>query len=123
HAGQRSVVFNGSGVRRAALDGVRFDERSARAADTAWIAAVRRRTRSDPRVVPHVLFFWLCHASNISNPVTRYVFPSPLGDVRAAVGDEAWEDSGDELARLRARLDAESRAGAPASRMRRSSGR
>ena len=104
YSGQRNVVFNGLGVRRDALDGVRFDEQRARAADTAWVASVRRRTRCTPRLVPHVLSFWLCHAANISNPATRYVFPRPLDDVRRAVGEEAWADTDDELVRLRYRL-------------------
>jgi hypothetical protein len=101
---QRSVIFNGVAVRRAALDGIRFDEQKTRAADTAWVAAVRRRARVAPRVVPEILSFWLCHATNISNPVTRYVFPHPLGDVREAIGAPDWGETDEELARLRTRL-------------------
>ena len=104
HSGQRNVVFNGVGVRRSAVAGVRFDERRARAADTAWMAEVRRQTRCTPRVVPHVLSAWLCHDANISNPATRYVFPQPLSAVRDAVGDADWAETEDELAALRARL-------------------
>lgn len=104
HDAERSLIFNGLAVRRAALDGVRFDEQRARAADTAWVASVRRRARCSPRIVPQVLSFWLCHAANISNPVTRYVFPHPLADVRRAVGAADWGETGEELARLRGRL-------------------
>ena len=104
HESQRSVVFNGLGVRRAALEGVSFEERRARAADTAWIAAVRRRSHGAVRVLPHVLSCWLCHAGNISNPASRYVFPHPLATVAVAVGEAAWGDTGDELERLRGRL-------------------
>jgi len=35
HEAQRSVLFNGLGARRAAIEDVRFDERRRRAADTA----------------------------------------------------------------------------------------
>ena len=76
HHAQRSLIFNGLAVRRAALEGVRFDEQRVRAADTAWVAAVRRQSRCTERVLPQVLSFWLCHASNISNPeaaATAYV--------------------------------------------------
>ena len=104
HRAQRSLIFNGLAVRRAALEGVRFDEQRARAADTAWVAAVRRQSRYTERVLPQVLSFWLCHASNISNPVTRYVFPSPLADVAQAVGETDWAGTDEELARLRGRL-------------------
>ena len=96
----RGVIFNGLAVRRAALAGVRFDERRPRAADTAWVAALRR---SGVRVVPEVLSCWLCHDANVSNPASRYVFPYPLDDVRRAVGAEAWGETGAELSRLRAR--------------------
>jgi hypothetical protein len=97
---RRSVIFNGAGVRRTALDGVRFDERRARAADTAWMTAVRR---SGVRVVPEILSCWLCHAGNVSNPAARYAFPYSLDDVRRAVGAEAWGETDEELSRLRAR--------------------
>lgn len=104
HDAQRNVIFNGLGVRRAALDGVRFDEQRARAADTAWVAAVRRQTRCSARVVSQVLSCWLCHGANISNPVKRYVFRQPLSDVAHAVGAADWGETGQELARLRTRL-------------------
>jgi glycosyltransferase involved in cell wall biosynthesis len=104
HDAQRSVIFNGLAVRRAALDGVRFDEQRARAADTAWVASVRRRARCDPRIVSHVLSWWLCHSGNISNPARRYVFAQPLAAVRESVGVEEWGETDEELERLRSRL-------------------
>ena len=97
-------IFNGVAVRREALDGVRFDERRLRASDTAWMAALRSRRSCVPVVVPEVLCFWLCHRRNISNPARRYSFPQPLAAVRDAVGAAAWQDTGDQLARLRRRL-------------------
>ena len=68
------------------------------------MASVRRETRCDPRVVPQVLSCWLCHAANISNPATRYVFPRPLADVRQAVGAADWGETDAALALLRSRL-------------------
>ncbi len=106
HVSQRNVLFNGLAVRRSALAAVRFDERRARAADTAWLAAVRREARTPAVVVPHVLSFWLCHRANLSNPAQRYVFPHPLGHVRTAVGVEHWGDTDAQLERLRERLGA-----------------
>jgi hypothetical protein len=104
HEADRSVIFNGLGVRRAALEGVRFDERPARASDTGWAASVRRRARGEAAVVPDVLSCWLCHTANISNPATRYVFSHSLADVATDVGAAAWGDTGNELVRLRERL-------------------
>lgn len=104
HGSHRTVLFNGLGVRRDTVDGVRFDERRARAADTAWASAVRRSSQRLPKVVPEVTFFWLCHAGNISNPATRYVFPHTIGAVRSAIGAAAWGDTDDQLEALRGRL-------------------
>jgi glycosyltransferase involved in cell wall biosynthesis len=104
HDAQRNVIFNGLAVRRAALDGVRFDEQRVRGADTAWVVAVRRQTRCSVCIVPEVLSCWLCHGANISNPVTRYVFPHPLANVAHAVGAADWGDTDQEFARLRSRL-------------------
>lgn len=100
----RSVIFNGLAVRRDALDGVGFDEGRERAADTAWITGIRKRSRSAPRIVPSLLSWWLCHGDNISNPARRYVFPHRLAAVRADVGASDWGDTDEELARLRDRL-------------------
>jgi len=106
HASHRAIVFNGIGARRSAVAGVRFDERRARAADTAWLAAVKRHTRATPLVLGDVLSFWLCHRENVSNPARRYVFPSPLRAVCEAVGEAAWGDTDAELEALRGRLAA-----------------
>ena len=104
HRSQRSVLFNGLGVRRDALDGARFDERRARAADTAWLAQVGRAAGGAPVIVPAVLSFWLCHRDNLSNPARRYVFPHPLAAVREAVGERFWGETEAQLDALRARL-------------------
>jgi glycosyltransferase involved in cell wall biosynthesis len=101
---QRSVIFNGLAVRRSALAGVRFDERKARAADTAWVTAIRRTTCCRVEVVREILSCWLCHDANLSNPVTRYVFPHRLADVSRAVGEADWGATDEELARLRDRI-------------------
>jgi len=101
---RRGVIFNGLAVRRAALGGVRFDERRQRAADTEWVSAIRRGTRSRVCVVPEVLSCWLCHHANLSNPASRHVFAHPLADVARAVGADAWADTEEQLAQLRLRL-------------------
>ena len=93
------VIFNGLAVRRSALGGVRFDERRERAADTAWVRAVRGKARV--RVVPEVLSFWLCHDGNLSNPAGRRVFPYRLAEVARAVRADDWGDTDEQLERLR----------------------
>lgn len=106
HELKRGVLFNGVGVRRDAVDGVRFDERRAKAADTAWMKALGQRLRTPPATLSEVLFVWLCHRANLSNPSSRYVFGQPLDAVRKALGAEAWGDTDDQLYTLRERLGA-----------------
>jgi glycosyltransferase involved in cell wall biosynthesis len=106
---RRGVIFNGLGVRRAALSGVRFDERRARAADTEWLSAVRRGAARRVSVVPDVLACWLCHDTNLSNPAGRRVFTHPLAAVVRAVGGDAWGGTEEHLAQLRSRLTGERR--------------
>jgi glycosyltransferase involved in cell wall biosynthesis len=103
HAAQRGVIFNGLGVRRSALAGVRFDEDRPRAADTAWMSAVARESRCDPAPLGDLLSFWLCHTANVSNQVSRYVFSHSLDAVRADAGPGSWGHTDGELARLRDR--------------------
>jgi glycosyltransferase involved in cell wall biosynthesis len=98
---RRSLIFNGVAVRRSALDGVRFDERRSRAADTAWVSSIRRSARDGVQVAREVLSCWLCHRRNVSNPATRYVFPHPVAEVSRAVGAADWGDTDEELERLR----------------------
>jgi glycosyltransferase involved in cell wall biosynthesis len=104
HAGGRTVIFNGSGARREAAAGVRFDERRRRAADTAWLAELQRSARRPAVRLEPVLSAWPCHDRNLSNPASRYVFPLALDAVHAAVGAEAWGETDAELAALRGRL-------------------
>jgi Glycosyl transferase family 2 len=111
---RRSLIFNGAAVRRAALDGVRFDERRPRAADTAWVSSVRRSARGGVHQVREVLSCWLCHEGNLSNPAKRYVFPHTLTDVRRAVGTADWAETDEELERLRDRVENFPTSGCPA---------
>jgi hypothetical protein len=105
HESVRAVLFNGLAVRRDATAEVRFDEKRSRAADTAWMAAVRRRTRAAPVVLGELLSFWLCHSRNLSNPSSRYTFPRSIDAVRDAAGRAEWGETSRELAALRQRVE------------------
>ncbi len=102
---RRHVIFNSIGVRRGALEGVTFDDRRQRAADTTWMAAVGRRSERAAVTVPEVLAFWLCHDANLSNPARRYHFPHSIGAARDAIGQAAWAETDAELSLLRERLE------------------
>ncbi|MGI8729821.1 MAG: glycosyltransferase [Solirubrobacteraceae bacterium] len=104
HTALRGVIFNGLGVRRALLPNAAFDERRQRAADTAWLKAVRYWPGCVTATLPDVLSIWLCHEANLSNPARRHAFPQALADVRAAIGCADWSETDAELDRLRQRL-------------------
>lgn len=102
---RRNALFNGVGVRRDVATAVRFDETRARAADSGWLTAMQHRA-GPPLTIGDVLFFWLSHGDNVSNPSRRYVFRQPLDVVRAAIGAAAWADTDERLDALRGRLSA-----------------
>ena len=104
YQGQRRILFNTMGAVGSAVRPVPFDERLPRAADTAWLTALRTAGLPEPVVLPEVLSFWLCHQRNVSNPASRYVFRLPLTDVARAIGTADWADTGQQLAALRERL-------------------
>jgi hypothetical protein len=104
YQGQRRILFNSMGAVLSAVLPVPFDERLPRAADTAWLAALRTAGLPEPVVLPEVLSFWLCHQRNVSNPASRYVFRRPLTELAHAVGAADWADTDQQLAALRVRL-------------------
>jgi hypothetical protein len=44
-----------------------------------------------------VMFFWLCHKENLSNPASRRRFSQRLDVLKELVGTEAWGDTDDAL--------------------------
>ena len=48
-----------------------------------------------------VMFFWLCHTENLSNPAKRRRFSQRLDVLKNLVGAEAWGDTDDALDALR----------------------
>lgn len=97
-------VFNSLGVRRPLAAAVPFDERRLRASDTPWLARVRRQPTVRVASVDAVLFFWLRHDANLSNPSSGRPCRQSLAAVRSAVGEQDWGETEAELSRLRARL-------------------
>ena len=51
-----------------------------------------------------ILFFWLCHSNNISNPAKGRCFHRSLLELKKQIGLEAWGNTDDELEELRVRL-------------------
>lgn len=97
---QLDVIFNGLGADLAEARALRFDETKLRAADTAWVRELSRRVGPSVGVVTEVLSWWLCHRRNLSNPVTKYAFGSPLARVRELIGTADWADTDEQLLAL-----------------------
>jgi glycosyltransferase involved in cell wall biosynthesis len=103
--GRRHVVFNGAGFRTAAVCNIAFPEHVPVASDTPWVAAVAAAHPAGGALLGRQdLVFWLCHASNISNPARQYSFDEPLQRLRDLIGAAAWADTDAALDALEARL-------------------
>lgn len=101
----KSIIFNSAGFRKDAIGGIRFPESLQKASDTRWMRAVEQRYPKQHRILKHdVLFFWLCHGHNISNPAKNRRFTKPLRDLKNLVGADGWGDTDDALEALRERL-------------------
>jgi glycosyltransferase involved in cell wall biosynthesis len=101
YRGGNRVVFNGAGFRTEVARAVQFDIRKRRASDTGWLRTISNGQRRATSVLPgDDAFFWLCHASNISNPASRRRFTAPIESLRSHLG-EAWGDTDAQLQRLR----------------------
>jgi FkbM family methyltransferase len=97
----QGLLFNSGGFQRTVIQEMMFDEGRAKASDTPWMLAVRRRARGSEALLDTPLHFWLCHDRNLSNPSGRRTMPTRVHEVRAALGD-AWGDTDERLAALRA---------------------
>lgn len=98
-----SAIFNGLAFRREVALAARFDERLRRASDTRYLADLAR-ARGKPKIASDVLFAWLSHDLNISNPRCARRFWGTLSQIESAAGAVAWADTTRAMESLRARL-------------------
>jgi len=99
------VIFNAAAFSLELVRTIQFDERTIVASDAGWLSAVLREARGAVhrlRATPHM--FWLCHDDNLSNRRDRWPLCFPLAQVRASVGEAAWQGTDEQLAALRGRL-------------------
>jgi glycosyltransferase involved in cell wall biosynthesis len=105
---RRHIVFNSAGFRREAVLPQRFQEDLRRSSDTRWMWELAARYRNETVVLPQeAMFFWLCHAQNLSNPAKRRRFSQRLDVLKSLVGTEAWGDTDDALNALRTQVQGE----------------
>jgi glycosyltransferase involved in cell wall biosynthesis len=99
------VIFNSALFRREHVQNIRFQEHFRHASDTPWMTALRA---AHPGKIISLdrqdLFFWLCHSTNLSNPIRRHRFGQPLHLLKNIVGDESWGDTDAALQDLQSRL-------------------
>ncbi len=100
------LLFNSAGFLKSAVQSIRFNENILKASDTYWMREVKKKLGYNRKMLGNqeILFFWLCHNSNISNPAKAKHFSDSLDDLRQSVGVTAWGNTDEELDALRLRL-------------------
>ena len=111
YRGSGWILFNSAGFLREAASSCRFPENLRRASDSRWMQQLSARYRKGARDLPQeILFFWLCHQTNLSNPATKRRFRKPLQALKDLLGAEAWGDTDEALQSLRTRLASQAQA-------------
>lgn len=107
HRGQAGrILFNSAGFMKNAVQSIAFKEDIHKASDTHWMHDLERRLgRASTQIIDDkVLFFWLCHKDNLSNPSKRRNFTEPLTALKSVIGVNAWGNTDEALGALRSRL-------------------
>ncbi len=106
YLGTQYIVFNSGGFARKVAASVPFQTDCRRGSDTYWLRDLySRHGRGDGVVLRRILFFWLCHGDNLSNPAGDKEFDQDMNALRHRIGTEAWAETDDVLAALRQRLE------------------
>ncbi|MCI0537622.1 MAG: glycosyltransferase family 2 protein [Verrucomicrobiales bacterium] len=100
----RQILFNSAGFRRSEIENHLFPANLRKASDTTWMRALDRVHRKRTKAIEGILFFWLCHDQNISNPASRRRFTRSLEELKRSIGSEAWGDTDLQLHELNERL-------------------
>ena len=77
------------------LNPPRFDEEKENASDTKWLHDIEQ----EQIIIDELLFFWLSHNKNISNPEKKIIGKSSINKLKAKVG-KFWGDTDIWLSRL-----------------------
>jgi glycosyltransferase involved in cell wall biosynthesis len=100
------IVFNSAVFDKDAVMPIPFREDLVTASDTDWSRAVAARHQAHRAILPRDdLFFWLCHRHNISNRVGARRLLYDLAVLRGRIGQTAWDDTDEQLAALRTRVE------------------
>lgn len=95
------VLFNGALFRAEFAKTVRFDESQITAADTIWLRSLQGKANI---VNGPLLFFWLSHGSNISNPAYKKKFTHGINELKSLLGKK-WGDTDSRLKSLKNALE------------------
>lgn len=102
---QQQIVFNSAGFRREAVLPYHFQENLRQASDTRWIQEVARRYQDEAVILQRdVMFFWLCHKTNISNPAGKRRCADDIRTLRKHIGEDSWGDTSEQLHALKERI-------------------
>ncbi len=107
HIHTRGVIFNSAGFLRDTAQSIVFKTNINKASDTYWMRDLEKHIGYTNRQVfdDKILFFWLCHKDNLSNPAKRKQFSRSLDEVKRIIGPEAWGNTDEQLTALRDRIE------------------
>lgn len=91
------VLFNGALFRTDFARTVRFDESQMKAADTIWLRSLQGKANM---INNEILFFWLSHRRNVSNPAYSKRFTHDIKDLKSKIGKK-WGKTDRHLKKLR----------------------
>lgn len=86
YSGKR-LLFNSAGFYRS-FKTPKFNEEMDKASDYSWL----KKMPEDRVIVPEILFFWISHKRNISNPEKRLRGSSSLEELKNRIGSH-WGDT------------------------------
>ena len=100
------IIFNSGGFLRSAVQSIRFPENARKASDTKWLQSLKARHCRSPKIITNeLLFFWLCHSQNLSNPAGKNRSTHSIDKLKRLIGPDAWLDTDEHFDVLSDRLN------------------
>lgn len=100
------IIFNSGGFLRSAVKSIKFPENVIKASDTKWLQSLKAIDCRSPKVITNeLLFFWLCHSQNLSNPQGKNRLTQSIDKLKQLIGPDAWLDTDEHFDVLSDRLN------------------
>ena len=101
----KQVIFNSAAFIKKAVMLEAFPENCRKASDTHWMRKLAARYPNRTAILDKkLLFFWLSHKHNLSNPSHSRSFPQSLRNMHHCIEQEDWGQTDRQLEELTTRL-------------------